>query len=263
MANFIITANGQSLPDPTLNNNFNAQVKSVEEFIDRFNGIEDNPIIKHDNNRRRNNIIALFDYKINHEGLSKEDFKSKLTNFVSVVTNDSVYINITDEKTLAIASCHIVFEGKRYPITLVLQSEIYKSDRVRWAIVGVRGLSNIGIFDKNKLYPISPVEHEIHFMSLDNVFTHNQMGIFGYRGKSVEISEISVFLTMARFGKFQFDSVDNLSICFLGVPDYVFIINEKPHNRTNSGWVITQLLSIKENQKTNYIKNILGYENSK
>ena len=41
---------------------FNATVKSVDEFMARFNGLENKPSVANEGESRRNNILALFDY---------------------------------------------------------------------------------------------------------------------------------------------------------------------------------------------------------
>lgn len=182
-------ANAQIISNTTLNTDFAAQVKSIDEFICRFNGTEANPEIKKDTNWRTNNLMALFDYQMDRTGLSDNEFRNLLTGFVNQVIANNVTIQITDAAMWAEAKSCITIDEKKISITLVLQSETYNENLVRWAIVGVRGLTQADIIDTTKYFPISPVEHELHFMSLDDIFQRNHSEIMGYRGKDVHIEQ--------------------------------------------------------------------------
>ena len=68
-----LTTNAQTvLPDMTLNDDFLAQVKSLEEFQNRFNGTEKKPgsVVGNDSLSRVNNLISLFDFQIDKKGKS-------------------------------------------------------------------------------------------------------------------------------------------------------------------------------------------------
>lgn len=251
-------ANAQIISNTTLNTDFAAQVKSIDEFICRFNGTEANPEIKKDTNWRTNNLMALFDYQMDRTGLSDNEFRNLLTGFVNQVIANNVTIQITDAAMWAEAKSCITIDEKKISITLVLQSETYNENLVRWAIVGVRGLTQADIIDTTKYFPISPVEHELHFMSLDDIFQRNHSEIMGYRGKDVHIDELSVLLALAMVGKIRFNEVDKLTIHCLEVPGYVFTINEQIRSGNNSGWLISKLITLKEKDKKQYIQKLLN-----
>lgn len=248
----------QTVPGMALNADFAAQVKSIDEFICRFNGTETNPEIKKDSSWLENNLIALFDFQMSHEGLSETDFKQLITGFVRQVMEDRTKLHITDSSMWAEIQSDIKAGGKKKSVTLVLRSEVYGDNHVRWAIVGAKGLVESGIIDTSKYYSISPVEHEIHFMSLDNIFRQNRSDIMGYRGKDTPIDELSVFLALAMTGYIEFETVTQLTIHCLEVPGYVFTVNEQGRRGYNSGWLISKLAPLKENDKQQYIKKLLN-----
>lgn len=252
----IHNANAQSFPDMTLDKDFAAQVKSIDEFIQRFNGEETHPELKDGN--RTLNLVALFDYKMNHEGLPDSTFKKKVMNFVKHVEESGAKIKLTDDEFFAEADIAANILGKSTSIALILQSQTYNKDRVRWAIVGVRGLTEAGIIDAEHFYGISPVEHETHFMSINDIFAHNAPEIWGYRGKDTKIDELSVFLTIAKMGKVRINSVNKLTMHCLEIPNYVFTINEEGRRGRNSGWLISGVTKIKENKKKEYLTKLFG-----
>lgn len=249
-------ADAQSFPDITLDKDFAAQVKSVDEFIQRFNGEETHPELKDGN--RTLNLIALFDYEMNHEGLPDSAFKKKVMDFVKQAEESGTKIKLTDDDFFAEADITANILGKSTSITLIFQSQTYNEDRTRWAIVGVHGLTKAGVIDAEHFYGISPVEHETHFMSIDDIFAHNAPEIWGYRGKDTKIDELSVFLTIAKMGKVRINSVNKLTMHCLEIPNYVFTINEEGRRGRNSGWLISSVTKIKENKKKEYITKLFG-----
>lgn len=251
-----IQINAQTIHD--LNSEFAAQVKSIDEFICRFNGTEDNQEIKNDSAWRKNNILSLFDFQMNHNGLSESDFKKLIVSFLNRTIESHTKLKITDANIWAEAKSSIKINGRKKDITLILKSETYKENRVRWAIAGVKGLVDAGIIDTTNYCVISPVEHEIHFMTLDEIFSNRNTAIMGYRSKDAVIDELSVFLTLAMTGNMEFDMVDKLTIHCLEVPGYAFTINEQVRRGNNSGWLITSLTTLNDNEKEQYIKKLLN-----
>lgn len=248
----------QHIPDMTLKSNFAAQVKSIDEFINRFNGTETNPEVRCDLNQRRNNIIALFDYRMNHAGLAEDDFKGLIAGFVEKVLTSGVTLKLTDADMWAEAQSSVTVGGKKKTMTLILKSETYKDNLVRWAFAGVRGLVDAGVIDTSKYCAISPVEHELHFMALDGIINSNRTAIMSYRSKDVQVDELSVFLTLVMAGKIDFGMVENLTIHCLEIPGYVFTINEQGRKGTNSGWLVSKVIKIGESEKMQYIRKLLN-----
>ena len=246
----------QSFPDMALDKDFAAQIKSIDEFIQRFNGDESHPELKRED--RIVNLLALFDYKMNHEGLSESAFKKIVMDFVQQVNASGSKIKLTDDAFYAEAEITANISGKSLSLSIILQSQTYNKDRIRWAIVGVRGLAKAGIIDTEHFYGISPVDHETHFMSIGDIFAHNAPEIIGYRGKDTKIDELSVFLTMAKLDKVRIISVNQLTMHCLEIPNFVFTINEEGRRGGNSGWLISKVVKINENEKNKYKSKLLG-----
>ena len=246
----------QSFPDMALDKDFAAQIKSIDEFIQRFNGDESHPELKRED--RIVNLLALFDYKMNHEGLSESAFKKIVMDFVQQVNASGSKIKLTDDAFYAEAEITANISGKSLSLSIILQSQTYNKDRIRWAIVGVRGLAKAGIIDTEHFYGISPVDHETHFMSIGDIFAHNAPEIIGYRGKDTKIDELSVFLAMAKLDKVRIISVNQLTMHCLEIPNFVFTINEEGRRGGNSGWLISKVVKINENEKNKYKSKLLG-----
>lgn len=247
---------GQSIPDMTIEKEFSSQVKSVDEFIQRFNGNESHPNLNESTNNRANNILALFNYQIEHENLSDTLFKKRILDFVHKVENNKVQLRLTGGEIYAVVNVTSTIRGKIVSLDLIFQSQMYKKGRVRWAIVGVKGMAESNVIDTANYYAISPTEHEIHFMGLSDIFAYNSRDIMGYRGNKSKVDELSVFLTMSVLDSVRINKVNNLTMYCLDVPDYVFTIDEFGRRGTNSGWLISSLSKV--SNKEEYINKILG-----
>lgn len=248
----------QNLLDITFNEDFSAQVKSIDEFICRFNGTESKPGIVKGSQWKRDNLLSLFNFQMSHGGLPDADFRLLLTEFVSSAIQNETKLKITDAEMWAEVCTSATINGKKARIHLVLQSETYKDSLVRWAIVSVSGLAKAGIIDTTHFYAISPVEHEVHFMSIDGIFQYSRPEIMGYRGKKVSIDELSVFFTLSMLGKVKINMVDNVTIHCLEVPGFAFTINEYGRKGYNSGWLISSVKKINKNEKKKYITKLIG-----
>lgn len=256
MVSITAMASAQSLIGLDMEKNFQAQVKSVDEFIQRFNGEESHPDIEKSADSTKRNLIALFDYQMDHKGMADNEFKLFISEFVNTVEQNHIKIKLTDACMYAKADINATVLGKKVTLNLILQSQTYSKDRVRWAIVGVKGLFATNVVDSTKYYGISPVEHETHFMGIGDIFKYNSPEIMGYRGKQTSIDELSVFFGLALAGKVSVSAVNELTIFCVEIPGYVFTINEKGRNGRNSGWLISSLEKI--SNKTEFINKLLG-----
>lgn len=255
--------NAQSvLSDVKLNVDFEAQVKSLDEFQARFNGIEhkNGTMMVNDSLIRVTNLVSLFDFGMDKKGLTKEQFRVNLNCFVDSVLLNNINFDVLSNGLWAECKCRFKYEGKEKRITLIMQKELYGKDVYRWAIVAAKGLPEAGIINVDKLYPISPVEHEIFFMGLHDLFNENASHAMGYRAKKVRIDQLSVLLSMIQLGVIKFELVEEQTFHYLDVPGFVFTIKEYVRNGTNSGWLINDFQRLNKQEKNDYINTLLGYE---
>ncbi len=255
----ISVAHAQVLLDKSINSEFEAQVKSLDEFRMRFNGKESKPGIKEDENSRRDNIISLFNFSMDKGGQTQEQLRKQMNAFVDSVLVNNVEFQISDAGLWAECLCRMKYKGEGVSLTLIMHSESYKKDMFRWAISGVQGLNKVGIIERN-IYPISPVEHEIHFMGLQDMFNENSTHAFGYRSKDAKIDDLSVFLTLIYTGQLKFDIVERQIFYYADIPGYIITIEEIVRRGHNSGWLITSFKEMSSKEKQKYINKLHGYE---
>lgn len=254
----IMQAKGQnSFPDMVTERDFAAQVKSIDEFLARFNGDESKPELTSDS-LRRDNILHLFDFNMPHDNLDKEQFKEQMQDVVNSTLNWNNRLSIMSKGTYAEAKCRVKYKKKQYFVTLLMQREKTQKGGQKWAVVKVKGLSSLGLFDDKRL-TISPVDHETHFMSLQDLFQANKQIIPSMRSNEVEIDELSFFFGLCVANAIEFELVDELKFHFTDLPNYAFVVEEIGRPGTNSGWLITKIRKLSSTiEKDIYIKELLG-----
>lgn len=251
-------AKGQFLaPDATLEQDFMAQVKSLDEFAARFNGWETKPGLPLDSLNRQANILSLFDFNISQGGLTTDEFKKELLDFVHAVLSWGELLSVTNENAYAEAKCRIEYNKRAYYITLLMKREITDRKTNRWAVSGVKGISSLGLYSDKRLV-ISPVDHETHFMSLQDFFQLNPKVTPSMRAKDREIDELSFFFGLCVTKAIKFVQVDDLKFHFMDVPGYIFVVEEIGRRGTNSGWLITQLKKASMSEKKQYKMTLFG-----
>lgn len=250
----------QNIPDMTLSSDFRAEVKSLEEFMSRFNGTESKPGIKDDENSRRNNLINLFNFQMDKGNTNRELVTNRVNEFVDSILINNIKIRLTNAGLWAECVCRMKYQGKEKNLTLIFQNEEYKKERYRWAIVGVRGLKELSLYNSEKYYAISPVEHEVHFIGLDNYLNANPTHAFGYRGLGCKIDPLSVFLTLIRTNKISFELVEKQTFYYFDIPGYIITIDEYSRRGTNSGWLISSFDKVSHEEKVNRLNKLIGNE---
>ena len=229
-------ARAQSLPDLLMAQDFAAQVKSVDEFIQRFNGTESHPAVPDSVDARMYNLVALFDRNMPRANEPDSVFERNIMDFIGYVVQNDVKIRLTDADMYA---------------------EVETEATVRWAIVGAKGLVKAGLIDTTTFYGISPVEHEIHFMGIGDIFEKgNNSRLMGYRGKDTRVDELSVLLAWGTTDNVRISQVERLTLHCLEVPGYVFTIEVRNRKGNNSGWLISSFRRLENKEK--YIDKLLG-----
>lgn len=246
----------QGISDLTLDERFECQVKSLDEFLARLNGDESYPDINVDEHSHINNLAMLMDFQMPHK--NEPAFKEKSMKFFRAIEAFPRPLRDTDSLLFAVTTCCVKHLGTEKNITLILQKETDKQNRSRWALVGADGLQQCGIIDTTKVRGISPVEHEIHFLEMLDVFKFHAKDAMAFRKSDTHIDQLSVFLTLLQTGQIELLSVDKLTYHVLAIPGFIFTIDEYVRTNYNSGWLISSFSEMGDERKHVYIQTLLG-----
>lgn len=238
--------------NPELNAFANYYVKSLNEFMHRFNADEIPEFIQEQGgeNMRQQCIIALFDLEQVPDGQSEA--AQRILKFDSIVCATNTLLDIADPGLYVEAKCLFKYKKKDLELNIVLVHENIRDDYYRWAIAGVNGLVEAGIIDTTAYGYINPVQHELHFSELSSAFPHMN----GYFSKHRNIDQLSFLAGLAESGTLQLVGCQTVTYWFTQVPGYVFPVSLHPRLKGNAGWLIHDLIETTDKDKS-YIINYL------
>lgn len=229
---------------------FKLDVSTMSEFRSRFNAETE----EYASDKERT-LLSLFNRSseviLNNEGLVKS--------FVHQVLSSNQKLAFTDSLWFAELECNVRYKNKAFPVRLFLRTEEIDPELgiCRWALCGVNGLKECGLIYAHELASIDAIDNDLNFLGLESRLETDFKNAFGYRSVSNEIDQLSILLFMFQEGLWKVESLGKLKYHFLSVPGYVFVVEHSTKAR-NSGWLISDIAEVTEDQSTAYEKNILG-----
>jgi len=239
-----------------------AQTKQVNQFMRRFNAEEDLKGERIDPKKpeyrskelRFRYLQMLFD---NSATIMPEDLKQKFVN--EVVMSKNNFLSFYDENWYAEVSNKFIYKGKEVDIILFLKIE-KENGGYKWVI------SNL-YFDKFNTFFIEktdtltkfiqPMSHELDFMNLRRVFEDSKNIEYYYDNEYVPDYK-TLFLYEIKNKNLTFSEVAGVKFHFFSIPGYYFEIQNFNREGYNSGWLISNLLEIKEKDMEMMKQKILG-----
>lgn len=233
-------------------------IKSMDEFMARFNGEEFHPDVPDNENKHRNTILSLINRDMNRKGLSEDDFLDMINAFADSAStwNGKLFIDSTDLWTEV--KCRFMYQHRAVTVTFILRKETNGSGQERWGISGVRGLKESKIYS-DKLINISPADHEIGFMTFDDYFNHNNSKAAGFRTSDRYIDEFSLLVGLLMSEKIKFDSVTSIKYHFLDLPGFIFTVTNSTSADDMGGWQITDIIPAGSFNKLEFINLLFGH----
>lgn len=241
--------------DSFLNSLNAAYVKSIDEFIMRFNEESFHPDIyyEEEENLRTRSLLSLMDWqRFQIEDSSVADL---LISFVDTACWNDIHLNIESGDIYAEANCLFEYEHVEIPINLVFVYENIRDDLYKWALAGANGLVENGIMDTNCKGYINPIQHELHFSDLASAC---ESDLTRFVSVHRTMDQLFYVLGMIKTGQLKFVSCNTVMFHFMQVPGFVFVVDKANRLSFNSGYLINSLIKIDESTKQDYIKQLIG-----
>ncbi len=230
-----------------------ASVKSINEFIARFNGEENHPQVALDSLAHRNTLATLFNWGTEENPSTLN--KNIVSEFIDSVIINNVILDLDHSDIWSELLCEFELDGKRLDITLILSREKTNSGQSRWSIVAVKGFEKANLIS-DKLATFSPVDHELNFTSLEDWVNSNPHLITSLRAENSAINQLSFFMGLAYSGNLKFRYPRNQKIHVLNVPGFIFTISRVNRNSINTGWLIQSIEEAGEFNKLEYLNKL-------
>jgi hypothetical protein len=239
---------------------FAFEVKTIDEFIERFNNdqytlirqyLETNfprkPISRFDL------IRTLFNYQ---EPLWDKELAAQFVKTVCDTTQEK-FLDFYSDTWYAQAECLVKYKGVPKKVTITLQ--VFVSDRTgaaKWVVVGARApfLDFSKRLDSKKF--LNPISHATDFIGLKKAM-EDKMFVRNYLTEKFKESHLNKYLAAVSTGDIVFQQINSITYHFLSLDNWLFTVKEYIRPGRNSGWLIQSLSKRTNAEKEDYKKNIL------
>ena len=149
------------------------------------------------------------------------------------------------------------YNGETTPAVLFLSLE-KQGLGIKWVITNVYFYPFTKLFytDSSATHKfLHPMSHELDFMNLIKVFK-DKKDVEYYFDDEFKPDFRTLFLYEVKRGELKFETVDSVKFHFFQINDWYFEISEFNRSGYNSGWLISNLTKIPEDQKDKLLKYI-------
>ncbi len=260
---------------PLHDDNFLKQVKTIDEFINRFNNSKtmfdgykkmaatDASIINFrerlfgkDNISKNEMLLTVFNLD-NIEKIGKD----KILKFAQQVNDDTkpTSLSFYDNEWYAELSCEVLYKNQAKKVILIMQSVVSATDKKAssWHLVGCYAdFLQVEPKNRQKLRGLKPNENDLSFIELITSAADKE-NIATVTKKDFQADLLSILLYAIKNGDIVLQLVTNTKYHFLQVLDWVFVVEHYQRNTTNSGWLISDLHIKTGIEKKNYKSQVL------
>jgi len=242
-----------------------AENKQVNQFFRRFNGEEDEKGERYypkdrlyrSEKLRKKYIGILFD--ASNSGIST-DLKVEFTK--DVINKDKpVILNFHGGNWFSEVHTLFLMNGKEVPVTLFMELEKHHQG-TRWVISKVYADIFKPYFERDTVKVgkfLHPLSHELDFMNLRKAF-NNPDSVSQYTLKKFVPDHLSVFLYEVKKGNLKFKTVQEVKFHFFQINGWYFELAQFNRPGYNTGWLISNLVKIKNESEKNLLKKYVYYE---
>ena len=241
--------------DSFLNSLNAAYVKSIDEFILRFNAEEFHPGINYEEeeNLRTRTLLSMLDW---HRFQNDDSATTNLLiSFADSVCWNDIRLDMEGGGIYAEAGCLFTCNQQEVPVNIVFEYENIRDDFYKWAIVGANGLIEAKILDTSCNGYLNPIQHELHFSDLASACESDLTRFISF---DRSIDQLFFLLGMVKTGQLKFVSCNNVLFHFTQVPNFIFVVGKVNRLSYNSGYLISSLYKADESIKREYVKQLFG-----
>ncbi|HWA33605.1 MAG TPA: hypothetical protein VG737_05725 [Cyclobacteriaceae bacterium] len=243
-----------------------AESKQLNQFLRRFNGEEDEkgkrfyPGDKQFRNTklRKKYLTILFDGA--NAGMT-DQLKAEFTKNV-LDKSDAAVLDFHGGNWFSEVQATFSFNGKEQVFTLFMEIE---KDHLgyKWVInhvyaevlkpYFVRDTTKVGRF-------LHPMSHELDFMNLRKAFA-NTDSVSQFTAKRFQPDHLSIFLYELKKKNIAFKSVTQVKFHFFQIDGWYFEVANFNRPGFNTGWLISNLVKLKNDGEKEVMCKYLFYEN--
>ena len=239
---------------------FYTMTKQMGQFINRFNYEEDQygkklyPKDKdyRNPNKRKDALALLFDLDNPRTSGTLRDY------FIEDLTQkNNQFMEFLGGDWFSEVSAKFKWKGQDVDISLIMALE---KDGLgsKWVI------SNVFFSEFQKYFPqgeladrekhfLHPMSHELDFMNIYKIFNDPQIVEY-YASTDYHPDYLTLFFYEIKQGNLKFDHVESVKFHVFQIKNWYFEVSWFNRSGYNSGWLISNLVYIKENEKEALLK---------
>lgn len=238
---------------------FYTMTKQMGQFMHRFN-YEEDPSGKRlypgdkdyrDANKRKESIPLLFDFENPRTNGTMRDF------FIEDITKKNQYMEFLGGNWFSEISAKFIWKGKEVDVSMIMAIE-KEGLGSKWV------LTNVFFSEFQKYFPqgelserekhfLHPQSHELDFMNIYKVFEDPQVVEY-YASNDYTPDYLTLFFYEIKQGNLKFDHVESVKFHVLQIDNYYFEVSWFNRSGYNSGWLISNLVYLKDDEKEQLLK---------
>lgn len=239
---------------------FYTMTKQMGQFIHRFNYEEDqygkrlNPGDKDYRNaaKRKDALALLFDFE-------NPRTSGTLRNYFidDLIKNNNQFFEFLGGNWYSEISAKFKWNGQMVDISMIMALE---EDGLgsKWVITNVFFSEFQKYFPQGELterekHFLHPMSHELDFMNIYKVF-NNPQTVEYYASTDYHPDYLTLFFYEIKQGNLKFDHVESVKFHVFQIKNWYFEVSWFNRSGYNSGWLISNLVYLKENEKEALIK---------
>ncbi|MDW3652169.1 MAG: hypothetical protein R8P61_34155 [Bacteroidia bacterium] len=236
---------------------FALNVSQINEFITRFNGEAGPHIAEMQKGKdvaltRKDLVLSLFDRSAKMDAKSIRDFLEKIDE-----KDNKTLLSFYDEEWFARLECKILYKGKPERVTLTLKVESEKDYSSKWVIRGIdASFLRLNITEDEKLF-LHPASEGTNFVNIRELFSADKRRVKGFLYQNFHEGKLALFLNELIEGNIEYEYIDRITYHFLQVENWAFMVHSVNRSDPNSGWLISDIVRLPEQLKSEYKKSIL------
>lgn len=238
---------------------YDYQVKGIGEFMARFNSDEHlkfNMQLPDSISQRKKDVLSVCNFEI---ASTMPDFENTITRFLQAIEDNDIKLQFSDSTWFACAEFDVEYKKKPIKLNLLLTPHEARPKRFCWALVDVGGKDVNQLADTTKWVGISPTDNELDFIELAGKSKTQRRNFSGFRKPGKDIDYLSSFVALVQAGVVTINHCDKITYYFLNIPNFIFTVDNFIRENSNSGWLISSILPINDNQKQLSLKAMLNY----
>lgn len=233
--------------------------KQMGQFIHRFNYEEDQygkrlyPTDQdyRSTEKRRNVLPLLFDLENPRTSGDHRNY------FIEDLIKNNQYFEFLGGEWYSEVSAKFKWKGKEVDVSMILTLE-QDRDGSKWVV------TNVFFSEFQKLFPqgeltdkekhfLHPMSHELDFMNIYKIFNDTQI-IEYYASNEYHPDYLTLFFYEIKLGNLKFDRVESVKFHVFQIQNWYFEVSWFNRSGYNSGWLISNLHYLKQEEKEALIK---------